>query len=77
MEGGEWNSSVPGEARFDAHVGLYPDTLVEKIQRRLGAYLAEAAHDHPLLSNNPPEVAYHGFLLEGYVTAQGPTHKPC
>ena len=23
--------------------------------------------DHPFLSNNPPEIAYHGFLSQGYV----------
>ena len=72
MEGGEWTSSVPSEARFDVRVGLYPDTPVEKIQRRLEACLAEAARDHPFLSNNPPEVAYHGFLSEGYVLREGP-----
>ena len=71
IEGGDWTSSVPSWCRFDVRVGLYPDTDVGEIQRRLEACLAGAARDHPFLSNNPPSVAWHGFLAPGYVLRGG------
>jgi acetylornithine deacetylase len=71
IEGGDWTSSVPSWCRFDVRVGLYPDVEVGVIQRRLEACLAHAARDHPFLSNNPPSVAWHGFLAPGYVLRGG------
>ena len=71
IEGGDWTSSVPSWCRFDVRVGLYPDTEVVDIQRRLEDCLANTARDHPFLSNNPPSVAWHGFLAPGYVLRGG------
>lgn len=71
IEGGDWTSSVPSWCRFDVRVGLYPDVEVAEIQRRLEAGLAEASRDHPFLSNNPPSIAWHGFLAPGYVLRGG------
>ena len=71
IEGGDWTSSVPSWCRFDVRVGLYPDQEVGEIQRRLEACLASAARDHPFLSNNPPSIAWHGFLAPGYVLRGG------
>lgn len=71
IEGGDWTSSVPSWCRFDVRVGLYPDTEVALIQRRLEECLAAASRDHPFLSNNPPSIAWHGFLAPGYVLRDG------
>jgi len=71
IEGGDWTSSVPSWCRFDVRVGLYPDVEVAEIQRRLEACLADASRDHPFLSNNPPSIAWHGFLAPGYVLRGG------
>ncbi|MBT5264699.1 MAG: ArgE/DapE family deacylase [Rhodospirillaceae bacterium] len=71
IEGGDWTSSVPAWCSFDVRVGLYPDVKVETIQRQLEDCVAEASRGHPFLSNNPPEIEWHGFLSEGYVFRDG------
>jgi acetylornithine deacetylase len=71
IEGGDWTSSVPSWCRFDVRVGLYPDTDVATIQRRLEQCLADASRHHPFLSNNPPKIEWHGFTSEGYVLRGG------
>ncbi len=71
IEGGDWTSSVPSWCRFDVRVGLYPDVEVADIQRHLEGCLAQAARDHPFLSNNPPSIEWHGFLAPGYVLRGG------
>ena len=71
MEGGEWTSSVPSEARFDVRVGLYPDTPVEKSN---AGWKPAWPRRRATTRSSPttPEVAYHGFLSEGYVLREGP-----
>ena len=75
MEGGEWIYSVLSEARFDVRVGLYTNTPVEKIQRRLEACLAGAARPSIPLQH-PPEIAYHGYR-KVMSCAKTSTRKPC
>ena len=71
IEGGDWTSSVPSWCRFNVRVGLYPDIDPAEIQAALTNCIAEASKGHPILSANPPEIGWHGFLSRGYVLRGG------
>jgi len=70
IEGGDWTSSVPAWCVFDVRMGLFPGQNLEDAKREIEAVVAEAAHLHPFLSNNPPEIVYHGFHAEGYALSE-------
>lgn len=71
IEGGDWTSSVPAWCTFDMRIGMYPGADLAAVRRELEATIAEASRNDPFLSNNPPEVVYHGFQAEGYVLEGG------
>ncbi len=53
--------------------GAEPEATAVKslVRGEVEATVAEAARRDPFLSNNPPEVVYHGFQAEGYVLGDG------
>lgn len=67
IEGGDWTSSVPAWCVFDMRIGIYPGQDLAEVRRQVEETVAGAARGNPFLSNNPPEIIYHGFQAEGYV----------
>ena len=70
IEGGDWGSSVPAWCCFDARLAIYPGQDIEVAQAKIEACIKSAAAADPFLSQNPPEIIYHGFLAEGYALAE-------
>ncbi|MDP2734083.1 MAG: M20/M25/M40 family metallo-hydrolase, partial [Hoeflea sp.] len=70
IEGGDWTSSVPAWCVFDVRMGLFPGQDIEEAKREIEAVLEDAARSHPFLSQNAPEIVYHGFHAEGYALSQ-------
>lgn len=71
IEGGDWTSSVPAWCTFDMRIGLYPGEDLAEVRSEVEATVAAAAKKDAFLSQNPPQVVYHGFQAEGYVLPQG------
>jgi acetylornithine deacetylase len=71
IQGGDWTSSVPSWCTFDMRIGIYPGQDLADVRRQVEATVAGAARNDPFLSNNPPEIVYHGFQAEGYVFENG------
>ena len=67
IAGGDWASSVPAWCDVDCRMGLLPGWSLDDCKAEIARCVAEAARDHPFLSNNPPEVVWNGFQAEGYV----------
>lgn len=67
ISGGDWASSVPAWCDVDCRIGVLPGQDLAEAQAEVEACVAEAAREHPFLSNNPPEVVWNGFQAEGYV----------
>lgn len=71
IEGGDWTSSVPSWCTFDMRIGIYPGQDLADVRRQVEEAVAGAARTDPFLSNNPPQIVYHGFQAEGYVFENG------
>ena len=71
IQGGDWTSSVPSWCTFDMRVSFYPGMELRAVREAVERTVRDAAHQHPFLSNHPPEVVYHGFQAEGYVMEGG------
>ncbi len=71
IRGGDWASSTPAWCEVDCRIGLLPGTDVAEAQRGVEQAVAAAARTDNFLSNNPPEVEWHGFLADGYVLEPG------
>jgi len=71
IEGGDWTSSVPAWCTFDMRIGIYPGQDLADVRRQVEETVAEAARGDRFLSNNPPQIVYHGFQAEGYVFENG------
>jgi acetylornithine deacetylase len=65
--GGEWPASVPAQCVFDLRAAIFADDDINERSRQLEDCIREAAASDPFMGNNPPDIAYHGFLAEGYV----------
>jgi acetylornithine deacetylase len=71
IRGGDWASSTPAWCEVDCRIGLLPGTDVAEARRGVEAAVAAAAKADLFLSNNPPELLWHGFLADGYVLEPG------
>ena len=71
IAGGDWTSTVPPWCSFDCRIAIYPGDEPAERARELERRLQESARKHPFLANNPPEVAYTGFLARGYELDEG------
>jgi len=71
IAGGDWASSVPAWCEMDLRLALWPGSEPADTARRIEAAVAEAARDHPFLSNNPPEIVWNGFFAKGYLLEEG------
>ncbi len=67
IAGGDWTSSVPSWCVFDMRIGIYPGQDLADVRRQVEEAVGGAARGDPFLSNNPPQIVYHGFQAEGYV----------
>lgn len=71
IKGGDWASSTPAWCEVDCRIGLLPGQDVAACQRGVEQAVAAAARTDNFLSNNPPEVQWHGFLADGFVLEPG------
>lgn len=71
IRGGDWASSTPAWCEVDCRIGLLPGQDVAECQRAVEHAVAAAARSDNFLSNNPPEVQWHGFLADGFVLEPG------
>ncbi|MGO4833755.1 ArgE/DapE family deacylase, partial [Rhizobiaceae sp. 2RAB30] len=66
IEGGDWASSVPAWCTFEARIAIFPGQDIAQAKREIEATVLSAAGRNTFLSNNPPEIVFHGFEAEGY-----------
>jgi acetylornithine deacetylase len=71
IEGGDWGSSVPCWCRVQCRIAIYPGETAEATRRRIEDHVRAFARGDRYLANNPPRVAFNGFLSEGYVLEPG------
>lgn len=69
IEGGDWTSSVPAWCVFDVRMGLFPGQDINAAKAEIEDVLQNVARKNAFLSNNMPQVVYHGFQAEGYALA--------
>jgi acetylornithine deacetylase len=70
IAGGDWTSSVPAWCTFDMRIAVFPGADLAAMRAQVERTIADASRDDPFLSNNPPEIVYHGFQAEGYVLGE-------
>lgn len=66
IEGGDWPSTVPAEARFHGRLSFYPGVPYEQIRNRVEETVKRAAAEDEWLRENPPVVSFYGFRSEGH-----------
>jgi acetylornithine deacetylase len=71
IEGGDWASSVPAWCRIDCRIAIYPGVAAEDAAREIETCVAAFARGDTYLANNPPNVTFNGFTVEGYELAPG------
>ncbi|MBM3557365.1 MAG: M20/M25/M40 family metallo-hydrolase, partial [Alphaproteobacteria bacterium] len=71
IAGGDWASSVPAWCDFDVRVAVLPGQDLAQARAEVEDCLRGASRGNAYLSNNPPEVRWHGFQAEGYVLTGG------
>ncbi|MFT5795048.1 MAG: acetylornithine deacetylase, partial [Saprospiraceae bacterium] len=62
IAGGDCASSVLVWCTFDMRTGLYPGEAARDGATQTEDLIRQAAAAHPFLSNNPPTVAFNGFM---------------
>lgn len=71
IRGGDWASSTPAWCEVDCRLGLLPSMTVEEAMAGVERTIRDAARTDRFLSNNPPEVDFHGFRADGFVLEPG------
>jgi acetylornithine deacetylase len=71
IRGGDWASSTPAWCEVDCRIGLLPGSDVAAAMAAVERCVAEAAGGDAFLTNNRPEVEWHGFQADGYVLEPG------
>lgn len=71
IEGGDWGSSVPCWCKVQCRIAIYPGDTADATRRRIEDHVRAFARSDRYLANNPPRVAFNGFLSEGYVLEPG------
>ena len=67
ITGGEWPASVPATCTFDLRAAIYADDDIMARREELVACVMKCAEQDNFMKNQPPEIAFHGFMAEGYV----------
>lgn len=71
IRGGDWASSTPAWCEVDCRIGLLPGTDVAEAMAGIERTVRDAARGDRFLSNNPPEIDFHGFRADGFVLEPG------
>jgi len=71
IRGGDWASSTPAWCEVDCRIGLLPSMEVKDAMAAVERVVKEASGGDRFLSNNPPEVVWHGFQADGFVLEAG------
>ena len=71
IRGGDWASSTPAWCEVDCRIGLLPGTEVAEATAGVERAVRDAARTDRFLSNNPPEIDFHGFRADGFVLEPG------
>ena len=71
IRGGDWASSTPAWCEVDCRIGLLPGTEVADAMAGIERAVRDAARTDRFLSNNPPEIDFHGFRADGFVLEPG------
>lgn len=71
IEGGDWASSVPSWCNIDCRVSIYPGQNAQDAAREITDRVAAFVQSDTFLSNNPPNIEFNGFFVEGYVLQPG------
>jgi len=66
IEGGDWASSVPAQARFEIRLGFPRWWTATEAEARVRERIAAVAARDPWLADHPPQVRASGFRAEGY-----------
>jgi acetylornithine deacetylase len=71
IRGGDWASSTPAWCEVDCRIGVLPGTEVKDAMAAVEACVRSAQSGDNFLSNNPPEIIWHGFQADGFVLEPG------
>jgi acetylornithine deacetylase len=66
IKGGDWPSTVPGEAEFHCRIGFFPGVSYESIHQQVTECIQNAARKDDWLAQNPPKLNFYGFRSEGH-----------
>jgi acetylornithine deacetylase len=66
FRGGDWPSTVPGEAEFHGRLSYFPGETYADVCRQVQQTVAEAAKADPWLREHPPQVEFYGFRSDGH-----------
>jgi len=66
IKGGDWPSTVPGEAEFHCRIGFFPGVSFESIRRQITECVKRAALKDEWLAQNLPKLDFYGFRSEGH-----------
>ena len=66
IHGGDWPSTVAGEAIMRCRLALFPGEEVQPLRERVEAAVEHVASTDPALEGFGVEVLYDGFACEGY-----------
>ena len=71
IEGGDWASSVPAWCKIDCRISILPGSSARAAMHEVEQWIADFARSDSFLANNPPAVAFNGFVADGYVLEPG------
>ena len=71
IEGGDWASSVPAWCRIDCRIAFPLGRTAADAACEIEAAVADFARQDGFLANNPPQVTFNGFMVEGYKLEPG------
>jgi acetylornithine deacetylase len=72
ITGGDWPSTVPAKAQFEARLSFYPGQDYESVAQRIRESVVQAARQDPWLAGNPPRVEFFGFRSQGHMVENRP-----
>jgi acetylornithine deacetylase len=69
IEGGDWPSSVPQQAKMQVRVSFFPGEDMEEVRQRLTACIERSVRHNPRLNGVKATVSFRGHAAEGYASS--------
>ncbi|WP_419174236.1 ArgE/DapE family deacylase [Desulfosediminicola sp.] len=66
IAGGDWPSTVPADASFEARLSFFPNTSFEEVRQRIETTVNAVVDADQWLRLNPPVLEFYGFRSAGH-----------